>query len=90
MGPHWPGHGPMRETNQSSPGVSPGPAECGVDPKGDDRLNPMGGVPRLQAREEIKRHITAGFTPRVKFFTFALNNYSHNERDHRNQNLAEG
>jgi hypothetical protein len=52
MGPHWPGHSPPRKTTERFSGVSPGPAECGVDPKGDDRLNPMSGVPRLQAREE--------------------------------------
>jgi len=55
MGPHWPGRSPPRKTTERSPGVSLGPAECGVDPKGDDRLNPMGGVPRLQAREEVNR-----------------------------------
>jgi len=53
MGPHWPGHSPPRETTERSPGVSSVPAECGVEPKSDDRLNPMGGVPRLQALEEI-------------------------------------
>ena len=54
MGPHWPGHSPTRKTNESSPGVSPVPSECGLEPNGVDRPNPMVGFPRLQAREEVK------------------------------------
>ncbi len=53
MGPQWPGHSPPRETTESSPGVSPVPSECGLEPKGVDRSNPMVGFPRLQAREEV-------------------------------------
>jgi hypothetical protein len=64
IGPHWLGHSPPRETTERSPGVSPVPAECGVEPKGDDRLNPMVGFPRLQAREEVKSRVLAG-TPSV-------------------------
>jgi hypothetical protein len=48
---HWPGHGPPRETTERYPSVSPGPAECGVDSKGDHRLNLMVGFLRSQARE---------------------------------------
>jgi hypothetical protein len=59
MGPHWPGHSPPRETTERFSGVSPGPPECGVEPKSDDRLNPMGGVPRVQAREEVKLYLRA-------------------------------
>ncbi len=55
MGPHWPDHSPTRETNESSPGVSPVPSECGLEPKGDDRPNLMVGFLRLQAEEEVKR-----------------------------------
>ena len=44
-----PGHAP----NESSPGVSPVPSECGLEPKGWDRPNPMVGFPRLQAREDV-------------------------------------
>ena len=54
MGPHWPGHSPTRETNESSPGVSPVPSECGLEPEDCDSPNPMVGFPRLQAREEVK------------------------------------
>ena len=54
MGPHWPGHSPTRETNESSPGVSPVPSECGLEPKGDDRPNPMVGFLRVHAEEEVK------------------------------------
>jgi len=53
MGPHWPGHSPTRETNESSPGVSPVPSECGLEPTGDDRPNPMVGFHVLQAVEEV-------------------------------------
>jgi MFS family permease len=53
MGPHWPGHSPPRETNESSPGVSPVPSECGLEPEDCDSPNPMVGFPRLQAREEV-------------------------------------
>ena len=53
MGPHWPGHSPTRETNESSPGVSPVPSECGLEPKGDDRPNPMVGFHVLQGVEEV-------------------------------------
>jgi hypothetical protein len=52
-GPHWPGHSPTRETNESSPGVSPVPSECGLEPKDCNSPNPMVGFPRLQAREEV-------------------------------------
>ena len=55
-GPHWPGHNPTRERNESSPGVPPVPSECGLEPKGDDRPNPMIGFPRLQAGEEVKTY----------------------------------
>ena len=55
MGPHWPGHSPPRETNESSPGVSPVPSECGLEPKGDDRPNPMVGFLRLRAEEEVNQ-----------------------------------
>ena len=55
MGPHWPGHSPTRETNESSPGVSPVPSECGLEPKGDDRPNPMVGFLRLKAEEEVNQ-----------------------------------
>jgi hypothetical protein len=63
MGPHWPGHSPPRKTTERSPGVSPGPAECGVEPKSDDRLNPMGGVPRLQAEEKVKGDRSTDMSP---------------------------
>jgi hypothetical protein len=53
MGPHWPGHSPPRETNESSPGVSPVPSECGLEPKGVDRPNPMVGFHVLQGVEEV-------------------------------------
>jgi len=53
MGPHWPGHSPTRETNESSPGVSPVPSECGLEPKGGDRPNPMVGFHVLQGVEEV-------------------------------------
>jgi hypothetical protein len=53
MGPHWPGHSPTRETNERSPGVSPGPSECGLEPKGDGRPNPMVGFLRVHAEEEV-------------------------------------
>ncbi len=52
-GPHWPGHSPTREINESSPGVSPVPSECGLEPKGDDRPNPMVGFHVLQGVEEV-------------------------------------
>jgi hypothetical protein len=52
-GPHWPGHSPTRETNESSPGVSPVPSECGLEPNGDDRPNPMVGFLRVYAEEEV-------------------------------------
>ena len=54
-GPHWPGHSPPRETNESSPGVSPVPSECGLEPNGDDRPNPTVGFLRVYAEEEVKR-----------------------------------
>ena len=53
MGPRWPGHSLERETNESSPGVSPVPSECGLEPKGDDRPNPVVGFLPLQAEEEV-------------------------------------
>ena len=53
-GPHWPGHSPTRETNESSSGVSPVPSECGLEPNGDDRPNPMVGFLRVYAEEEVK------------------------------------
>ena len=62
MGPHWPGHSPTRETNESSPGVSPVPSECGLEPKGGDRPNLMVGFPRLQAREEVNRPTSEGMS----------------------------
>jgi hypothetical protein len=49
MGPHWPGHSPTRETNESSPGVSPVPSECGLEPKGV----PMVGFHVVYAVEEV-------------------------------------
>jgi hypothetical protein len=52
-GPHWPGHSPTRETNESFPGVSPVPSECGLEPNGDDRPNPMVGFLRVYAEEEV-------------------------------------
>jgi hypothetical protein len=52
-GPHWPGHSPPRETNESSPGVSPVPSECGLEPNGDDRPNPMVGFLRVYPEEEV-------------------------------------
>ena len=55
MGPHWPGHSPTRETNESSPGVSPVPSECGLEPKDIDRPNPMVGFLRVYAEEEVNR-----------------------------------
>ena len=57
MGPHWPGHSPTRETNESSPGVSPVPSECGLEPKGIDRPNPMVGFHVLQGVEEVNLEI---------------------------------
>ena len=53
MGPHWPGHSPTRETNESSPGVSPVPSECGLELNGVDRPNPMVGFHVLQGVEEV-------------------------------------
>ncbi len=35
--------------------MSPVPSECGLEPKGVDRPNPMVGFPRLQARQEVNR-----------------------------------
>jgi hypothetical protein len=52
-GPHWPGHSPTRETNESFPGVSPVPSECGLEPKGIGRPNPMVGFLRVHAGEEV-------------------------------------
>ena len=66
MGPHWPGHSPPRETNESSPGVSPVPSECGLGPKGDRRPNPMVGFHALQGVEEVKTDMRAGNHPAVK------------------------
>jgi hypothetical protein len=57
-GPHWPGHSPTRETNESSPGVSPVPSECGLEPNGDDRPNPMAGFLRVYPEEEVKPDVT--------------------------------
>ena len=51
-GTYSPGHSPTRETNKSSPGVSPVPSECGLE--GGDRPNPMVGFLRVYA-EEVKR-----------------------------------
>jgi hypothetical protein len=59
MGPHWPGHSPTRETNESSPGVSPVPSECGLEPKGIGRPNPMVGFLRVHAGEEVNE--SSGF-----------------------------
>jgi len=53
MGPHWPGHSPTRETNESSSGMLPVPSECGLEPKGVDRPNPMVGFLRVYAEEEV-------------------------------------
>ena len=53
MGPQWPGHSPTRETNESSPGVSLVPSECGLEPNGVDRPNPMVGFHVLQGIEEV-------------------------------------
>jgi hypothetical protein len=53
--PYWPGYSLPREINTRSPGVSPGPAECGLESKGDPRPNPIVGVLRPQTEEELKR-----------------------------------
>ena len=59
MGPRWLDHNPTRETNESSPGVPLVLHECGLEPKSDDRPNPVAGFPRLQAAEEVKESLTA-------------------------------
>ena len=64
-GPHWPGHSPTRETNESSPGVSPVPSECGLEPNGDDRPNPMVGFLRVYAEEEVNPMLSADSTKPV-------------------------
>jgi hypothetical protein len=53
MGPHWPGHSPTRETNESSSGVSPVPSECGLEPKGVGCPNPMVGFHVVHGVEEV-------------------------------------
>ncbi len=53
-GPRWPDHSPTRETNESSPGVSPAPSGCGLEPNGIGRPNPMVGLLRVHAEEEDK------------------------------------
>jgi hypothetical protein len=61
MGPHWLGHSPPREITERAPSVSPGPAECRVDPKDDHRPNPMVGVLRFQAEEEVQPPVAVGW-----------------------------
>jgi len=53
MGPHWPGHSPTRETNESSPGVSPVPSESGLKSDACDSPYPMVRFHVLQGVEEV-------------------------------------
>jgi hypothetical protein len=61
------GHNLPRETNECSLGVSLGPAECRLDPKGTDSLNPTVGFLQLQTNGEVKSACDYMYEPSVRW-----------------------
>ena len=67
---------PSAGENESFARVSLVPAECGLEPKGVDRPNPMVGFLRLKAEEEVNPAYSRRVSSASRAFPMAVSRFA--------------